>query len=270
MFPVALAFLLFSACSVNNAKKSFVLAEKFWGDGQYGAAVVEFERAFVKDPKGKVGLQALYRAAVTQAYFLSEYADAIRKLKIYAENSDNGPTVWEAKKLVGELLFSKLEDYDHATQHYRALVQMDPQAAEVPEFLFRIGKSRFYVGDFEEAIATYRQLTKQYSKTSWAEKAAYEIGVAYFTRGEQHPNGRGPVFENYQEAIDAFEDFLEKYPSSPLLAEARFGIASCFEELDRLDAAQQAYAALLTSYPSPKVIQIKLARIRERKAQRSR
>ena len=57
---------------------------------------------------------------------------------------------------------------------------------------------------------------------------------------------------------------------STLVAEARFGIANCLEELDQLDAAYHSYEYLLNSYPSPKVIQIKLARLKERKAQRSR
>ena len=262
--------LLLTACSVNNAKKSYVLAEKFWGDGQYAAAVLEFERAFAKDPKGKVGQQALYRAALTQALFLSQHAEAIRKLKSYAELTDDQQNLWEAKKLIGDLLFSKLEDYGHADQHYRGLIQSNPKAPEAPEFLFRVAKSRFFLGDFEEAITLFRQLAKDRTKSAWAERAAFEIGITYFTRGEQNTAGATPLLEVYQEAIDAYEEFIKQYPTSALIPEAKFGIASCLEELDQLDAAYHAYEGLLNSYPSPKVIQIKLARIRERKAQRNR
>ena len=106
-----------------------------------------------------------------------------------------------------------------------------------------------------------------------AEKAAYEIGVTYYTRGEQRTDNEanrnlGP--ESYQDAIDAFEDFLKRYPKSELVPQARFGIASCLEEMDQLDAAYHAYESLRSTYPSPNVIEIKLARIRERKAQRNR
>jgi TolA-binding protein len=148
---------------------------------------------------------------------------------------------------------------------------------EAPEFQFRIAKSHFFLWHFADAIQAYETLIKSYPQTPWAEKASYEIGVTYFTRGEQHA-GRGGLAsmslardsDVYQEAIDAYEKFLKKYPNSELAPQARFGIAACLEEMDQLDAAFHAYEALRASYPSPKVIEIKLARIRERKAQRSR
>ena len=76
--------------------------------------------------------------------------------------------------------------------------------------------------------------------------------------------------EAYQEAIDAYQKFLKAHPGSALAPEAQFGIASCLKELDQLDAAYHQYEALRGTYPSPKVIEVKLARIRERKMQRSR
>ena len=72
--------------------------------------------------------------------------------------------------------------------------------------------------------------------------------------------------ESYQEATEAYQAFIKKYPQSTLVPQARFGIASCLEELDQLDAAYQAYEALKDTYPSRNVIEIKLARIRERRA----
>ncbi|HLE00780.1 MAG TPA: tetratricopeptide repeat protein [Bdellovibrionota bacterium] len=259
-----------SGCSVNNAKKSYVLAEKLWNDGKYAASVAEFDKIFSKDPQGPLGQQALFRAATTQAFFLSQYGEAVRKLKIYVEQNRDKPTAWSVQQLIGELLFSKLEQYDLASLHYQQLVKENPKAAEVPEFLFRIGKSEFYAAQFDEAIKSYRALIKAHPSSPWSEKAAYEIGVTYFTRGEQHPGGSGPGMEAYQEAIDSYQGFLNKFPKSELVPQAQFGIASCLEELDQLDAAYHSYEALKSTYPSPKVIEIKLARIRERKNQRSR
>ncbi|MGZ3687127.1 MAG: hypothetical protein ACXVBW_02430, partial [Bdellovibrionota bacterium] len=57
------AFLGLTACSVDSAKNHYVLAEKLWSDRKYQASVSEFEKVTAKDPHGKLGLQALYRAA---------------------------------------------------------------------------------------------------------------------------------------------------------------------------------------------------------------
>jgi TolA-binding protein len=179
------------------------------------------------------------------------------------------PSAWEAQKQIGEILFSKTEQYESAIQHYQYLLKNNPDAPEAVEFLFRIGKSQFFLWRFNDAVETYRQLIHKFPSTPWAEKAALEIGTTYFTRGEQRPGGSGPGMESYQDAILAYQSFLKIYPKSTLADQAEFGIASCYEELDQLDAAYQLYESLLKTYPSPNVIKIKLARLQERKKQRS-
>jgi TolA-binding protein len=250
-----------------------MLAEKLWTDGKYVAAVAEFDKVTAKDPRGKLGTQALYRSATTRMLFLSEYADAERKFKQFADTPGVDPEMaWDAQKQIGEILFSKTEQYDHAIQHYEALLKARPHAPEVPEMMFRVAKSHFYLWQFDDAIAGYRQIAAKFPGTSWAEKASFEIGVSDFTRGEQrsggHDHEKGST-NAYQEAIESYQRFIKQYPQSSLVVQAKFGIASCLEEMDRLDAAYQAYEALRSTYPSPNVITIKLTRIRERQAQRS-
>ncbi len=264
------ALVLGAGCSINTAKRHYVLAEKFWSEGNYRAAVSEFEKAAAGDPKGKLGLQSLYRAAATQTLFLGEHEKSIKSFRRFVSQTSDASASWDAQKQIGEILYLKLEQHDRAIQHYRGLLKQRPEAPERPEFLFTIGKCQFFVGQFEDAIATYREVLTQFSGSPWAERAAFEIGVAYFTRGEQSVTGAGAGAATYQEAISAFQRFLRLFPKSDLGPQARFGVANCLEELGQLDAAYQTYEELKNSYPSPKVIQIKLTRIRERKAQRSR
>ena len=263
-------FLALAGCSGNTAKSHYLLAERLWNDARYEAAVTEFEKVVSRDTKGKLGLQALYRAALTEELYLNQYDNAVKKFRQFTENSQDTREIWEARKQIGEILFSKTEQYEQAIQYYRDLIRMKPDAPEVPEFLFRIAKSQFYRWQFNEAVAAYRELTKTYPKTQWGERAAFEIGVTQFTRGEQHPSGNGPGMGAYRDAIAAYKNFVNRYPTSNLVPQAQFGIGSCFEELDLLDAAISQYQSILNTYPSPNVIKIKLARIKDRRAQRNR
>ena len=262
-----------AGCTSNSTKKRYILAEKLWTDGKYSAAVSEFDKVTAKDPKSKIGQQALFRAAATQTLFLSQYEEAVKKFKIYADSPGvDLQLAWDAQKQIGEILFSKTEQYDRAIAHYQNLVKLKPEDSEVPEFEFRIAKSHFFLWQFDEAVAAYQQIMVQYKGTLWAERAALEIGVTHYTRGEQRPGmasrEHGTGGGSYQEAITAYEAFLKMYPKSDLAPQARFGIANCLEELGQLDAAYHAYHDLRLTYPSPQVIAIKLARIRERQAQR--
>jgi TolA-binding protein len=266
-----LAFVL-TACTVDSAKRHYVLAEKLWTDGKYAASVAEFERVVAKDPHGKLGAQALLRGATTQALFLSQYTDAVKKLRQYVDASPDPATTWDAQKEIGELLYSKLEHYSDAIKHYQNLLLLRPACPETPEFLYRIGRSYYFLGQFDESRKNYEHIIKDYGSDAqgnvWAEKASFELGETELTHGEQ-AGGHGAGTENYRTAMNDFQKFIDKYPQSALIPQAKFGVASCLEELDQLDAAYQAYEAIRDKYPSRNVIEIKLARIRERKAQRS-
>jgi TolA-binding protein len=248
------------------------LGEKLWSDRKYGSAVSEFEKVIAKDPRGKLGMRATYRAAMTQYLFLGEYGNAIRKFRTFAEISTDPVLVWDAQLQIGEILFSGTDQYDQAVLHYKSLLKQKPEAIQAAEFLFRIGKSQFFLFQFADAIDTFGSLVKKYGSSSslWAEKAAFEIGSTYFTRGEQQSGGKSLGTTDYQAAIVAYERFIKNYPKSELVSEARFGVASCLEELNQLDDAYSTYATLKKDYPSPNVVEIKMIRIRQRIAQRNR
>lgn len=253
--------LALSACSGNSAKSRYLLAEKLWSDEKYAAAVAEFEKVIQQDPKGKLGLQALFRAGMTETLYLGKHEDAVRKFNRFIEAVPEGESAWEARRQIGEILFSKTEQHDLSVLHYRSLLQARPQDPEAPFFQFRVARGLFLSGEYGDAISEYRELHRKYPDTEWGQRAVLEIGATYFTRG----GADAP-----QEAMDAYQRFLKLYPTSPWVPEAHFGIAQALEEMDQLDAAYAQYEALKDSYPSPKVIQIKLIRIRERQDQKKR
>lgn len=273
---LAVLFVL-AACSMDGAERHFLLGEKLWADGNYSAAVGEFERARKRDPKGLVGLKSLFRAATTQTLFLQEHVDAIDKLREYVRESKDAESLWSAKLMMGEILFSKLNQYDQAQKYYEDLAKENPHAPEKPEFLFRAAKSAFHAWKFDVARQKYEELRQEFPQAPQSERALYEIGMVYFTAGEQRaetlgvrPTARAQDGKDvFRKAIEVFGEFLKKYPKSSLKEDARFAIASSLEELDQLEEAMLRYQNLMETYPSPGVIQIKVARITERLRQRN-
>src|SRR5437868_649212 len=110
-FTSFLFVLIFSACTLESNEKHFILAEKFWEKGDYAAAVSEFEKVIKRDKAGRLGAQALFRAAMTQTLFLSEHSQAVEKLRIYVESVGDTPNSWQAQKQIGEIYYSQVKDY---------------------------------------------------------------------------------------------------------------------------------------------------------------
>lgn len=253
-----------TGCSVDSANHHYRLAEKLWNDKNYAASVLEFEKVISKDAHGKLGQQALFRSAMTQYLFLSQYGEAVKKFRTFAELTDDPSLRIEALLQIGEILFSKMEQYEPVIKHYSQLLKNPNLAADAPQFWFRIAKSQYFLFQFPEALETYAKIIELFPSTPWAEKAAFERGLTYFTQGERQGE------EGFQSSIEAFEGFIQKYPSSGLVKEAQFWIASCYEEMDRLSDAHQAFSRLKGIYPSPSIVQMKLNRIQQRLTRKGR
>jgi len=260
---------LWIACTPQSSRSHYVLAEKLWSDRKYQASVQEFEKAYAKDPQSLIGKEALYQAGLTQCLFLSQYEEAIAKFKLYIANHEPSERTWGAKLQIGEILF-KTEQYRLAMAHYRSLLEDASHPEEAPKFLFFIGKSAFYLFDFELAISTYEKLIARFPDSSFAKKAEFEIAVTYYMQGERRTLARGGAEFLYQKAKKKYEQFIQKYPESTFLAEAQFGVASCLEALGHLEEAIAIYQNIQSLYPSRHVIESKIKRISRRMLEQKR
>lgn len=87
-------------------------------------------------------------------------------------------------------------------KEYQLFVDLFPQSPKVPEALTRMANIKSGLGDREKAIALYKQVGTQYSKTVHAQESTYLLGMLYF-----HAN-------RYKEAVVTWEGFLKQYPDS--------------------------------------------------------
>lgn len=260
----SIALVFAASCSVDSAKNHYFLGEKLWGDRNYGAAVVEFEKVIAKDPAGKFGRQALLRVALTEYLYLNRFYDAVRHFRLFVQGAKSNPAddklVFEAQVHIGEILFSKVERFEEAIAHYQGMLKQFPNAKEGPEFLYRVAKSYFYLYQFGRALEAFKEVSLKHEASEFAIQSQYEIGRTLLTQGS----------EFCPQAIESFKGFLKKYPSHQLAVEAEFGVASCLEELDHLDDALHKFESIRSKYVSPQVVDVKIERIRQRLKQRHR
>ena len=117
---LAMVFSLgIAACSVDSAKSRFILAEKLWSDGNYAAAIGEFERVAQRDPGGSLGREAIFRAAMTQSIYLNQNNEAIRKFRAFTEAVGDTDQAWAAQKEIGEILFTRTESEAKSTVEFQ-------------------------------------------------------------------------------------------------------------------------------------------------------
>ena len=110
--------------------------------------------------------------------------------------------------------------------------------ALTPYALFRAGKIyERELKDYEQAIATYRQLIEAHPQSLWAAEAVYRTGVVY----AKHLN-------NTEKAIESYQTLISDYPSSSQTMMAHFQLGEMYRTLDQYDEAVKAYKTTI-AYP---------------------
>lgn len=258
LFSIIVIGFASMGCNLQTGRSRYILAERLFNDRKYAAAVQEFQKIIDSEQKSSLAQQALFRMGVAQYLYLGKYTEAAKSFRQFTFLSQDTAMVYQAEKNIGEIYFVKIEDYKSALEQYLRILGNYPDSLDKGFFKMRIARCYYNLLKFEEAVSRYEQIRKEFANTTLAEEALYQIGNTFYTKGD------------HEKAIDAFEDLLVKYPKSSFAVSAQFGIANCYEEMDHLDEAFALYKKIKDIYPSPKVIEMKMRRVSERKSNRNR
>lgn len=200
------------------------------------APVASVQAAWVWSPEtGWVGPSGAVRdtpeeqLAVTIGHFeAEEYDKSRREAKKLLKAYPDSPQAPEAQYYVGRNL-EETGNYYKAFKAYRKTLQVYPSTMRFDEILereyqaanlFASGRKRKILGVVAllpargKAIEIYEAIVEDAPFTKYGELAQYKSGLSHASIG------------NYEQAVNAFEQLITRYPQSPLVDDARFQIAS--------------------------------------------
>jgi tol-pal system protein YbgF len=109
--------------------------------------------------------------------------------------------------------------------------------ASVATHLYETAYMDFTKGDFESAIAGFRDFVTRFPMTDFSDDAQFMIGQAYY------------VLEDYPSAIIEFHKVLDNYPSADKVPEAMHRLGHSYLKIDDIDVARQYFKILVNRYP---------------------
>jgi len=119
------------------------------------------------------------------------------------------------------------KDYSKASQLYAELVNIYRGTNRADQVYYYLAKSNFGQKDYLMAGHYFRQLVKEFPRSSFAEESQYMIGYCYYL---DSPTPRLDQ-KTTQDAIDALQLFINIFPSSSKVAEANKLIDELREKL---------------------------------------
>jgi outer membrane assembly lipoprotein YfiO len=131
------------------------------------------------------------------------------------------------------------QKYTIAIKEFRSIIDTDPTSAYAEASQINIGWAYFLNGDYKRALKAYEKVLEKFPGTKRTEeilKREYEVGIAQMDTNEKA-------------AISVFEKIIEKHPLGPLAPDAQVKIADCYFKLGQYEEALDAYEKFLENYP---------------------
>lgn len=256
-----LPVLLAVSCTSRSANNQYLLAERLWDQGKHEAAVIEFGRVYARDSTGKLGHQALFRRAMTEALFLSHYSNALSDLRILLETTSDSRLQKEAKIQIGEVLFLYQEDYELAALHYRRLIEDESLTSHRNLFKYRLARSLFFLSQFDASEKAYRELIEANPGPELSEKSNLDLTLISFVLATPDDIG----VPHCKRTLQRVADFEKRFPQAGAESKALlvFAKATCLGQLDQGQLAAQEFETIKKAYPTPGVIEWKIQRLRD-------
>ncbi len=175
-------------------RKVGILQEK---TGHYEEAYASYQKYLTKYPKGDdfgSVVEAMYRIA-----------------KLFLEGAK--------RRVFGVPVASSMEK---AQEMFEGIVKNAPFSKWAPLAQFNAGQALEKGNKLPEAIAAYQQVVSRYPNDAIADNALYQIG---YIRMRQYREGSYDKADA-QKAREAFEEYMNRYPDSEKVAQAKENIAS--------------------------------------------
>ena len=247
---------------------------------EYDKAIESFEYFLKKHPDSEFAINALYW--IGESYYAKEnYKKAIQEFQKIIDNYPNQEKTTHAKlkiamsnkKLGLENRSEEEQVYRESLKKYReknfaeAISAFDDFLIKFPKHpltmnaLYWKGESYYALEDYNTAIKNFNKVIEKYPRTEKAEHSRKKIDLAMINMGlglerqdELEFNDIMDDFNltNYDATIFSLKKFLDKYPNSPLSAEAQFIIGESYFNIRSFESAMWEYNRVVENYSDSK------------------
>ncbi|HUB68541.1 MAG TPA: outer membrane protein assembly factor BamD [Candidatus Methylacidiphilales bacterium] len=164
---------------------------------------------------------------------------------------------------------------DHTVELYQQVIKNAPYGTYAAQCQFNIGLAREQQRRYTDAVDAYQLVIDNYPMSSVAANAQYQIGYAWMRASTSGDYDMGAA----KKAVDAFQDFLVRYPDSDKAVQAQeniqklgqhqtqgaFAVAKFYETQHQPRAAFIYYNEVIREDPNGPQAQLAKKRIQELK-----
>lgn len=228
-----------NSLDAGNARDTLELAKKLETEKKYSDALKAYRTGSRKYPNSFSAAELHYGWA-RMVEIENDFGRAFKTYQIIIEkypNSNFYDKAIERQFTIANLYLAgerqriwkipTLPSMEKAVEYFEQIVKSAPYSRWAPESQFKIGVAREKQKKFIEAVQAYQKVIGRYPTLDIAALAQYQIGYAWMQASSSPEYDQSAATKS----IEAFEDFLTRYPNNEKVAQAQ-------DNIDRLKGKQ--------------------------------
>ncbi len=212
---------------------NFYLGRAYRDARSFEKAIERFEKAGATLPEKNAKAESLFMVAEAYAN-LKNYQKAYTAYKTLVEKHPASP--FHGQAAFGAVWsLHRDKHYGNAIKAYEVCRKFIPQNSQ-PEAAYILANSYYNTKKPEQAMQTYRRVSKDYPKSPFAPLADYEACFCLFLQ------------DKFDEVIASGKDFVKKYPSYSEIGNIHFLMGESLYERSRIKEAQAQYQIVVARH----------------------
>ncbi|HNE45441.1 MAG TPA: outer membrane protein assembly factor BamD [Chitinophagales bacterium] len=242
---ISISILVFTGCQYDKLLKSddfdakYAKAKEYYGKGDYARALPLLEQML----SVKIGTPEEKEVRYYTAYCYYGQADYFSSSSLFRQVFNIFPLSGEAEEMLfmsAKSMYMASPRYNldqqytySAIEAFQYFVDVFPKSALVPEAnkymdelrgkletkLINAAELYYNTEHYESAAITFKNVLLEFPDTRDAEEISYKIADSYFQYAGQSVICKKE--ERYDDAINSGQDFIQRYPNSPKVADAK-------------------------------------------------
>ncbi len=220
------------ALDAGNARDTLELAKKLEAEKKYSEALKAYRTGARKYPNSFSAAE-LYFGWGRMVEIENDFARAFKTYQTIVErypNTEFYDKALERQFYIANLFLAgerqrlwkipTLPSMDKTVDYFEKIVKSAPYSRWAPEAQFKIGVAREKQKKFNDAVLAYQKVINKYPNLDIAALAQYQIGYAWMAASSSPEYDQSAA----SKSIEAFEDFLTRYPNNEKVVQAQENI----------------------------------------------
>jgi len=217
------------------------IGDAYQDSGNFSKAVETYDSILKDYPDSLYSDYVQYQLGLVLVK-LNKYDGAILAFKSLKINYPASKLIDDAAYALS-LAYFQVEDYTSSKENLKRFENEFKDSSIRPQAMYLLGTSCYNLGQFNEAIASFKDIVRQYNQdTELVQKAEYEIADCLYQLG------------NEKEAMARFKSLRTKYPDSKLTAEVVWWLGEYYYRHNDLDLARRYFNSLIQDFPQSNLV----------------